>query len=64
MFELMLARAAVDAREREAGKYAWRWRLREMLMEDAARESRASRPPALPARSVPPSAVRCCGLGA
>lgn len=63
MFELMLARAAVDAREREAAKYAWRWRLREMLMEAAARESRASRPPARPARAVPAPAIRCCGLG-
>jgi len=65
MFELiLLARAAADAREREAAKYAWRWRLREMLMHEAARESRALRQPARPARVVPASAIRCCGLGA
>lgn len=63
MFELMfLTRAAVDEREREAAKHAWRWRLRETLLETAAREDRPpceSAPPARPAR-----VIRCCGIGA
>jgi len=63
MFELIfLARAVLDEHEREAAKHAWRWRLRQTLLETAARENR---PPSGPAwRARPARVICCCGGGA
>lgn len=59
---MLLAHTIVEDRRREAERNAWRWRLRETLIEAAARESRPQRETPRPARSA--AVIRCCGVGA